>query len=54
VGLAANLHWATAARVRVSRLMPREMKAVTLDKNVPEAIRKAAKKYVREPGQGTR
>jgi hypothetical protein len=38
----------------VSRLMPREMKAVTLDKNVPEAIRKAAKKYVREPGQGTR
>jgi len=38
----------------VSRLSPRDMKAVTVDKNVPEAIRKAAKKFVREPGEGTR
>ena len=36
----------------VSRLSPRDMKAVTLDKNVPEAIRKYAKKFVREPGPG--
>lgn len=38
----------------VSRLSPRDMKAVTLDKNVPEAIRKAAKKFVREPGEGAK
>jgi hypothetical protein len=36
----------------VTRLNPRDMKAVTLDKNVPEAIRKHAKKFVREPGEG--
>ncbi len=38
----------------VSRLSPRDMKAVTLDKNVPEAIRKAAKKFVRVPGEGAK
>jgi hypothetical protein len=34
----------------VSRLNPRDLKAVAVDKNVPEAIRKHAKKFVREPG----
>jgi hypothetical protein len=38
----------------VSRLSPRDMKAITLDKNVPEAIRKSAKKFVREPGEGAK
>jgi hypothetical protein len=34
----------------VSRLTPRDLKAVVVDKNVPEAIRKHAQKFVREPG----
>jgi hypothetical protein len=33
----------------VSRLNPRDMKNVSLDKNVPEAIRKAASKFVKGP-----
>ena len=36
----------------VARLNPRDLKAVAIDKNVPEAIRKHAKKFVREPGAG--
>lgn len=36
----------------VSRLTPRDLKAVVVDKNVPEAIRKHAQKFVREPGGG--
>lgn len=38
----------------VSRLNPRDLKAISIDKNVPEAIRKQAKKFVKgegEPGQ---
>jgi hypothetical protein len=38
----------------VSRLSPRDMKAITLDKNVPEAIRKSALKFVRQPGEGAK
>ena len=34
----------------VSRLTPRDLKAVVVDKNVPEAVRKHAQKFVREPG----
>jgi hypothetical protein len=34
----------------VSRLTPRDIKAVAFDRNVPEAIRKAAQKFVRQPG----
>jgi hypothetical protein len=36
----------------VSRLTPRDLKAVVVDKNVPEAVRKHAQKFVREPGAG--
>ena len=36
----------------VSRLNPRDMKAVAVDKNVPEAIRKAAQKFVQGPDEG--
>ena len=35
----------------VPRLNPRDIKAVAVDKNVPEAIRKAAKRFVKEPGE---
>ena len=37
----------------VSRLTPRDIKAVAFDRNVPEAIRKTAQKFVKggEPGQ---
>lgn len=38
----------------VSRLNPRDIKAVSVDKNVPEAIRKAAQKFVRQPEPGQR
>ncbi len=34
----------------VARLTPRDLKAVVVDKNVPEAIRKHAEKFVRGPG----
>ncbi len=37
------------AMTMVSRLNPRDMKGVSVDKNVPEAIRKAAQKFVRGP-----
>jgi hypothetical protein len=33
----------------VSRLNPKDMKSVAVDKNVPEAIRKAALKFVKGP-----
>ncbi len=36
----------------VSRLNPKDIKAVAVDRNVPEAIRKAAQKFVRGPDQG--
>jgi hypothetical protein len=37
----------------VSRLNPKDIKALSVDRNVPEAIRKQAQKYVRAvPGQG--
>ena len=38
----------------VSRLSPRDMKAITVDKNVPDAIRKSALKFVRQPGEGAK
>jgi hypothetical protein len=34
----------------VARLTPRDLKSVVVDKNVPEAIRKHAEKFVRGPG----
>jgi hypothetical protein len=34
----------------VTRLNPRDIKAIAIDRNVSEAIRKHAKKFVREPG----
>jgi hypothetical protein len=37
------------AMTMVPRLNPRDMKMVSVDKNVPEAIRKAAQKFVRGP-----
>jgi hypothetical protein len=37
------------AMTMVSRLNPKDMKAVAVDKNVPEAIRKAAQKFVKGP-----
>lgn len=33
----------------VSRLNPRDMKAVAVDQNVPEAIRKTARSFIKEP-----
>jgi len=35
----------------VSRLNPKDIKAVALDRNVPEAIRKTAKRFVRDPSE---
>jgi hypothetical protein len=35
----------------VPRLTPRDLKHVSTDRNVPEAIRKTALKFVKEPGQ---
>ncbi len=35
----------------VSRLTPKDLKAVSVDRNVPEAIRKQALKFVKGPGQ---
>jgi hypothetical protein len=37
------------AMTHVSRLTPRDMKALAVDKNVPEAIRKVAQKFVKGP-----
>src|SRR5262249_54065106 len=42
VGIAVNF---------VSRLNPRDMKAVAMDKNVPEVIRKTALKFVKQVGE---
>jgi hypothetical protein len=36
----------------VARLTPRDLKSVVVDKNVPEAVRKHAEKFVRAPGAG--
>jgi hypothetical protein len=36
----------------VSRLNPRDIKSIAVDKNVPEAIRKTAQRFVREPQGG--
>jgi hypothetical protein len=36
----------------VTRLNPKDMKSVVVDRNVPEAIRKAAQRFVRQPGAG--
>jgi hypothetical protein len=33
----------------VSRLNPRDLKGITVDRNVPEAVRKHAQKFVRQP-----
>lgn len=35
----------------VSRMNPRDMKGLTVDRNVPEAVRKQAQKFVRKPGR---
>jgi hypothetical protein len=37
------------AMTMVPRLNPKDMKAVSVDKNVPEAIRKAAQKFIKGP-----
>jgi hypothetical protein len=36
----------------VARLNPRDMKGIVVDRNVPEAIRKAAQRFVRQPAAG--
>jgi len=37
----------------VSRLNPRDIKSLSVDRNVPEAIRKQAQKFIRStPGGG--
>ena len=36
----------------VSRLNPRDLKSIAVDKNVPEAVRKQAQKFVKGPQQG--
>ena len=38
----------------VARLNPRDLKSVSVDRNVPEAIRKHAQKFVRTPGTSER
>ena len=35
----------------VARMNPRDMKGLTVDRNVPEAVRKQAQKFVRKPGR---
>jgi hypothetical protein len=35
----------------VSRMNPRDMKSLTVDRNVPEAVRKQAQKFARRPGR---
>jgi hypothetical protein len=39
------------AMTMVARLNPRDMKSVTLDKNVPEPVRRQALRFVRSPGE---
>jgi hypothetical protein len=36
----------------VSRLQPRDIKAIAVDRNVPEAIRKTAQRFVKASTQG--
>lgn len=36
----------------ISRLQPRDMKAIAVDKNVPEGIRRAAQRFVKATAQG--
>jgi uncharacterized protein (UPF0147 family) len=36
----------------VSRLNPKDLKSIAVDKNVPEAIRKQAQKFVKGQQQG--
>jgi hypothetical protein len=38
----------------ISRLNPRDVKGLSIDRNVPEVIRKQAKKFVKEPGAARR
>jgi hypothetical protein len=35
----------------VSRLNPRDLKSISVDKNVPEVIRKQAQRFVKGPQQ---
>lgn len=35
----------------VPRLNPRDLKSISVDRNVPEAVRKQAQKFVKQPGQ---
>jgi hypothetical protein len=35
----------------VPRLNPRDIKSISVDRNVPEAVRKQAQKFVRQPGR---
>jgi hypothetical protein len=35
----------------VPRLNPRDLKSISVDRNVPEAVRKHAQKFVKQPGQ---
>jgi hypothetical protein len=35
----------------VPRINPRDMKLLSVDRNVPEAVRKQAQKFVRQPGR---
>jgi hypothetical protein len=37
----------------ISRLNPRDLKGLSIDKNVSEAVRRAAKRFVKEPGQSS-
>ncbi|HEV8254207.1 MAG TPA: hypothetical protein VGQ78_05595 [Vicinamibacteria bacterium] len=37
----------------ISRLNPRDLKGLSVDKNVSEAVRRAAKRFVKEPGQSS-
>ena len=39
------------AMTMVSRLMPKDMKSVSVDKNVSEAVRKAAQKFIKGPDE---
>jgi hypothetical protein len=35
----------------VPRINPRDMKMLSVDRNVPEAVRKQAQKFVKQPGR---
>jgi hypothetical protein len=36
----------------ISRLQPRDLKAISVDRNVPEAIRRSAQRFVKAAVQG--